>query len=51
VSVTVTRFEAFTAESVQVAVFWVVTPCSAVIGIWGSMDLWNIGILPQYYTA
>jgi len=35
-------------------VFWVVTPCTVVAGYQhfrGSMDLWNVGILPQHYTA
>jgi len=36
---------------IQVEVFWVVTPCSVVVGYQlfrGSMDLWNVGILPQF---
>jgi len=40
----------------QVEVFWVVTPCSVVAGYQnsrrlGSLDLWNVDILPQHYTA
>jgi len=44
-----------------VQVFRVVTPCSVVVGYQhfrslhpedgASMDLWNVGILPQHYTA
>jgi len=49
----------------QIEVFWVVMPCN-VVGYQrfgnpcclrlhpeegGSMDLWNVDILPQYYTA
>jgi len=36
------RSEAFRAKKMKVEVFWVVTPCSVVVGI---------GILPQHYTA
>jgi hypothetical protein len=38
----------------QVEVFWVFTPCRFVVGYnedGGSMDLRNVGILPQHYTA
>jgi len=40
----------------QAEVVWVMTPCSVVVGYQydedgGSMDLWNVGILPQHYTA
>jgi len=53
-------------RSVQVKIFWVVTPCGVVVGYQrfggplclhlqgedgGSVDLWNFGILPQHYTA
>jgi hypothetical protein len=50
-------FEASTAEMFQVGVFWVLMPCSFVAGCHlhpengGSMDLRNIGILLQHYTA
>jgi len=44
------RFEAFTATMFQVEVFWAVTPCGVVRYqlFKGSMDLWNVGILPQH---
>jgi hypothetical protein len=32
---------------IEVEFFWVVTPCEDE----GSTDLWNVGILPQHYTA
>jgi len=39
-------------------IFWIVTPCSAVVGYQryrgphgDSMDLQNVDILPQHYTA
>jgi len=46
----------------QVEDFWVMTPCSVVVGdqrfrgpcclqLQGSMDFWNVGILPQHYMA
>jgi hypothetical protein len=46
----------------QVEIFWFVMPCSVVVGYQRfrspccsedgvSMNLWNVGILPQYYTA
>jgi hypothetical protein len=46
----------------EIEVFWDVTPCSVVVGYQrfrrpfhprkgGSMDLWNVGILLQHYTA
>jgi hypothetical protein len=60
-------FEAFTAVIFQVEVFWIVTPCSVMVGYrrcrgpcclhlqdevkGGSGDLWNVGILPQYNMA
>jgi hypothetical protein len=37
------RFEVSTAMEIQVKVLWVVTLCS--------MDLQNVGILPQYTTS
>jgi len=40
--------------SVQVEVFWVVTPCSVVVGhrrFGGPCCLRNVGILLQHYTA
>jgi len=58
------KFEAFMAVMFQVEVFWIVTPCSAVAGYQSvrgpccfypedraSLDLWNVGILPQHYKA
>jgi hypothetical protein len=47
--------EAFTVAMCHVEVFRVVTPCSVVVGYLhpedgGSMDLWNVGIIPQHYT-
>jgi hypothetical protein len=51
-------FEAFTAVMVQVVVFWVMTPCSVVVGYQrfrvedgGSKDLRSVHIIPQHYTA
>jgi len=47
-------FEAFTAVKIHVEVFWILTPCSVVIGYQrfrGSMDHWNFGIVKQHYTA
>jgi len=56
----------FMAVKIHVKVFWVVTLCGAMVGYqyfrgpWClslhpengySMDLWNVGILPQHYTA
>jgi hypothetical protein len=55
------KCEVLTAVKIQVEVFWVVTPCA----IWvstlqrsmlkdedgGSMDIRNVGFLPQRYTA
>jgi len=44
-------------HSGDVEVFWAVTLCSALVGDHiqgeegGSMDLWNVGILPQHYTV
>jgi len=36
----------------QVEVFWVVTPCSIVVGYRRfSINLRNVGILPQHYTV
>jgi hypothetical protein len=46
----IASFEAFTAMIFLVEVFWLVTPCSVVVG-GGIMDLRNVGILPQHYTA
>jgi len=57
--------EIFTAVMFQAEVFWVVTPCNIVVRYQrfgdpyslqdpqdgGSMDLRNVGILPQHYTA
>jgi hypothetical protein len=48
------KFEVSMALKIQVAVYWVVTPCSVVVGYpadEGSMVLQNGGILPQHYTA
>jgi hypothetical protein len=53
------RVEVFTAVKIQVEVFWVLKPCSVVLGYQlqlhhedaGSMDLRDVGILPQHYTA
>jgi len=55
-------FEVFTAVKIHVEIFWVVTACNDMV--WyqrfrgpssgemeGRMDLWNVGILPQHYTA
>jgi len=43
------------AVNIQVQVFWVVTPCSVVIGYQledgGSKVLWNAGILLQHYMV
>jgi len=41
---------------VRVEVFCVVTPCSVAVEYFtlklrGSMDLWNVCILPQHYTV
>jgi hypothetical protein len=44
---------------IQVEVFLPVALCSVVVGYLrfrgpedgGTMDLWNVGILPQHYTA
>jgi len=57
-------FEFFTPVKIQVEIFMVVTPCSFVVGYqrfrgsWclhpeneENMYVWNVGILPQYYTA
>jgi hypothetical protein len=48
----------FQGVKIQVKVFWIVTPCSVVVGHWslhredgGSMDLSNVDILPQNYTV
>jgi len=35
----------------QVKVLGVMTPCSVVVGYQRFMDLLNVGILPQHYTA
>jgi len=47
--------EVFTVMTFRVRIFWIVTPCSAVVGYdtedGGSMDLWNVGILPQHHAA
>jgi len=60
------RLEVFTPMKFQVEIFWVVTPFSTVVWYQrfkgpcclhlhpecgGSMELWNVGILPQDYTA
>jgi len=39
-----------TKDLFQVEVFCVVKPCNGVLPH-GNMDLWNMGILPQHYTA
>jgi len=55
-------FEAFAAVMFHVEVFWIVTPCSIVVGYQrfrgpcclhpqGSMDLWNVGILLLQYMV
>jgi len=50
-------FKAFKAVMFQAEVFCFATPCSfrgpscLTLQDGGSMDLWNAGILPQYYTA
>jgi hypothetical protein len=38
---------------IQVEILRVVTPCSVVVvpEVGGMVDLWNVGILPQHYTA
>jgi len=45
------RSEVFTAVKIRVEILWVTTPCSVVVGCQRSMDVWNVGILPQHYTA
>jgi len=47
-----------TARKIHGEVFWIVTPCSVVVGylhIQGEdgdmLDLRNVGILPEHYTA
>jgi hypothetical protein len=52
-----TTFEVFAAVKIQVVVFWVVRPCSDVVGYrrFGGICclrkvLLNVGILPQHYT-
>jgi hypothetical protein len=50
-----TSFEAFTAVMSRVEVFWVVTPCSVVVGYHRfrgpcCLHLRNVDILPQHYT-
>jgi hypothetical protein len=60
------KFEVSTAVKIQIQVFCVVTPCNAVVGYQrfrgpcrfhvqgdngGSLDLWNVVIQPQHYTA
>jgi hypothetical protein len=61
----VEKFEIFTAVKIQVKVFWVVMPCSIVVGyqcfrpcclnlqgdVGGIMVLKNVGILPQHYMV
>jgi hypothetical protein len=47
----IASFEALKVATFQVEFFWVVTPCSVVVGYGGSMDLWNAGTLPQHYTG
>jgi hypothetical protein len=58
-------FETSTAVTLQVQVFWVVTPCNVVVGYQsfrgpcclhahhegGSMDLWNFGTLPHHMES
>jgi hypothetical protein len=48
------RFEVFTVVKIQVKVFWIMTPCSVLVGYSegeGTMDLGNVGIIPQHYTV
>jgi len=53
------RFEVFTAVNIQIEAIWVVTPCRIMVGYQlsevpedeGSMDIRNVAVLPQYYTA
>jgi hypothetical protein len=48
------RFEVFTAVEIQVEVFWVVTPCSVVVGYQSfrvKMEAaWNCETLLSYYN-
>jgi len=53
-----TRFEVFTVVKIQVEFFWIVTPCSYVVGYrrFGGpccllQDEWNVGIPPQGVTT
>jgi hypothetical protein len=50
------RFDVFTAVRIKFEVFWIVAPCSVMVGEHraedgGKMVLRNVGILPQHYTA